>query len=110
MPEATPNQLNTFLKAEEALGEHLVARILEVTWSEDNEDAFCWRLNDCSTCFRRLAEGEAGFVWGRPLGDDPHAQHITLEAYCSKECVQEALDQWAEKLGATALYAGWFTL
>lgn len=92
---ATEEQLRTLVAAEEVLGETLVVRTLKVTWTRENEGVWCW-FNGCNLCDKELIEGEEGYIWGRPLGNKAESEYATLQSFCSTECVEEGVKEWAE--------------
>lgn len=104
----TTEQARMLLDAEEALGERTVVRILAVTWDQANDADFCWFCG-CNGCGRELHEGQEGFVWGQPLGDPRTAAYVTLQPYCSQDCLDAALERWAAEFKHD-LIVGYFVL
>lgn len=86
----TSEQVKGFLKAEEALGEKVVLRVLRTTWDNDNLETWCW-FNGCAGCGEELRAGEEGFVLPRPLGDNPDSTYMSLQTYCSQTCVDRTI-------------------
>lgn len=93
------DQARTLLDAEEAYGDKLVARVIEVTWDGENDDSFLWSINGCTHCNAVLLYREQGFVWGRPMNDEEHCEYLTMQCFCSEKCVNEEVLDWAGRHG-----------
>lgn len=104
----TSDQAKTWLAAEDALGERLVAKVLTDHWTEDNDLEWCWS-NGCTGCEADLREGEEGYIWAHPTGDPEHTRYCTLEAFCSERCVEAAIQEWAAPFKKDVLI-GYFRL
>lgn len=82
-----------------------VARILEIKWDAVNDETL-WSCNGCRQCGAVLSEGETGYVWGKPLKVD--STHCAVLTFCSSECVNEAMIDWAAELQEDVTVA-WLT-
>lgn len=83
------------------------ALVLKTVWSTENEDQYTWRINGCLTCDREMHEGAEGFVWGKPLNNEPGCKYVSLLPICSDECVERAMEAWAAELGCDVM-TGYF--
>lgn len=105
---SSTEEVSNYLKAEEILDERLVARVLRLTWDEENDGTWVWS-SGCSECDKELHAGEPGWIWGRPLGDQERSPYVTLATFCSEECAREAVTTWAARFKKD-LITGFYTL
>lgn len=89
----TSEQAKTFINAEEALGDRLVAKVLRLFWNPELRDSYC--AMDCSRCGNDLGDVEVGWVWAAPANGAEHCEVAALQTFCTQECADETIKEWA---------------
>lgn len=85
-----------------------VAKVLRTHWSAENDEYYLWSTNECRACGADQVEGDVGFVWGKPLNNERAAKVVSMVILCSEECVERAMEAWADEL-ETDVMTGYFT-